>query len=305
MKPVFICLVGIPGAGKSTYIEKYESEGYVIHASDKLRAEMGDETDQSHNTEVFEILNNRIKDDLLNGKNVVCDATNLRRRNRIHLINMIRKTNCHKKCIVVATPFEECICNNASRERKVPENVLWKMLENFQMPCKVEGWDEVEVVYTKPEYEGYYGDSFDEINSLKEYDQGNSHHKLSLGTHMMRAGNWYLANHGSFDSVAIAAYMHDIGKPLTRSSKNRKGEDDGEVHYYSHHNVGSYLSLFFNMDDFPWINKQYVALLIELHMRPHLEWKQSEQKLQKDTNLFGEKTVGDVFKIHDCDLAAH
>ena len=58
MKPVFICLVGIPGAGKSTYVKQYEAEGYVIHASDKLRAEMGDETDQSHNTEVFEMFYN-------------------------------------------------------------------------------------------------------------------------------------------------------------------------------------------------------------------------------------------------------
>ena len=305
MKPVFICIVGIPGAGKSTYVEKYKSEGYVIHASDKLRAEMGDETDQSHNTEVFEILNNRIKDDLLNGKNVVCDATNLRRRNRIHLINMIRRTNCYKKCIVVATPFEECICNNASRERKVPEDVMFRMYTNFQMPCKEEGWDEVEVVYTQPEYECYYGNPFDYIDELKIYNQNNIHHALSLGRHMEKAGQLCIETHGQFDVVSLAAYIHDIGKPVTRSSYNKKGEDDGEAHYYSHHNCGAYMSLFFDTDNWPWIDKQYLSLLIELHMRPYLEWKQSEHKLQKDTNLFGEQTISNVYRIHDCDVAAY
>ena len=304
-QPNLCFMVGLPGSTKSTYAKQLAKDGYVVHASDIIRAELGDETDQSKNSEVFDILNKRVRNDLMSGKDVCLDATNLRRKNRMHMLRMLKGIKCHKKCIVMCVPFEECFDNNLSRERNVPNYAMFKMLENWQIPIYQEGWDEIEVYYPKPEYEGYYGDPFAYINELKEYNQGNSHHKLSLGTHMMRAGNWYLANHGSFDNVAIAAYMHDIGKPLTRSSKNRKGEDDGEVHYYSHHNVGSYLSLFFNMHDFPWINKQYVALLIELHMRPHLEWKQSEQKLQKDTNLFGEQTISDVYRIHDCDIAAH
>lgn len=298
-------MVGIAGSGKSSYAAQLEEDGYIIHASDKVRAELGDETDQSRNEEVFDILYKRVKEDLMAGKNVCLDATNLNRKRRCHLCRMIKRISCYKKCVVIATPIEECITNNASRERQVPIDVIIRMHQNFQMPTKAEGWDEVEVVYTKPEYEGYYGDPFAYIEELKEYDQGNSHHKLSLGTHMMRAGNWYLANHGSFDDVALAAYMHDIGKPYCRTEINMKGEVDGEIHYYNHHQAGCYNSLFFSMEDFPWIDKQNVALLIELHMRPHLEYKASEQKLQKDTALFGEQTISDVYKIHDCDLAAH
>jgi len=305
MKSKLILICGLPGAGKSTYVEKYESEGYVVHASDRIRAEMGDETDQSHNTEVFDILYKRVKEDLLVGKNVVIDATNLRRRNRIHLLYTLKRVNCYKKCVIVATPFEECICNNAARERQVPEDILFRMYFNFQMPSRAEGWNEVEVAYTKPEYECYYGNPFDYIEELKNYDQGNSHHGLSLGNHMEKAGQVCLENTGQFDDVTMAAFMHDIGKPVTRSSQNRKGEDDGEVHYFSHHNSGCYASLFFDMDNWPWIDKQYVALLIELHMRPYLEWKNNEQKLEKDTKLFGQKTVEEVFQIHACDLAAH
>lgn len=301
----FVLMVGLPGSTKSTYAAQLAEEGYIIHASDAIRAELGDETDQSKNTEVFDILYKRVKEDLQNGKNVIMDATNLRRKHRIHLLRMLQRIKCYKKCIMMCVPFEECLTNNASRERQVPDEVMWEMLGNFQMPCRSEGWDDIEFYYPKPEYEGYYGDPFEEINSLREYDQGNSHHKLSLGSHMERAGQWYLANHGSFEDVAVAAYMHDIGKPYCRTETNIKGENDGESHFYNHHSSGAYLSLFFNMENFPWIDKKYVALLIELHMRPYLEWKASEQKLWKDTVLFGEKTISDTYKIHDCDLAAH
>jgi len=303
-KNTFIVMVGLPGSGKSTYVAELEKDGYVVHASDRVRAEMGDETDQKHNGEVFDILYKRVKDDLAAGKNVVLNATNLRRKNRRHLLRMLERISCYKKCVIAATPFEECICNNAGRERQVPEHVLWKMLGNFQMPTTAEGFDEVEVFYTKPEYEGYYGCPFSYMEDLMDYDQGNSNHMLSLGSHMEQAVKRYLIENKEFDAAALATYIHDIGKPFTRTEVNKKGECDGNSHYYNHQNSGSYYSLFLNTTDLPWIDKQYVALLVELHMRPHLEWKQSEESLKKDTILFGQKVIDDVYKIHMCDLYA-
>lgn len=303
-KNTFIVMVGMPGSGKSTYVAELEKDGYVVHASDRVRAEMGDESDQEHNGKVFDILYKRVKDDLAAGKNVVLDATNLRRKNRRHLLRMLERIPCYKKCVIAATPFEECICNNAGRERQVPEHIIWKMLCNFQMPTTAEGFDEVEVLYSKPEYEGYYGCPFSYIKDLVNYDQGNSNHMLSLGQHMDQSLKHYLHNNGEFDSAAFATYIHDIGKPFTRTEVNKKGEDDGNSHYYNHHNVSAYLSLFLNTTDWPWIDKQYVALLVELHMRPHLEWKQSEEALKKETAMFGQKVIDDVYKIHMCDLFA-
>ena len=63
--------------------------------------------------------------------------------------------------------------------------------------------------------------------------------------------------------------------------------------------------MFFDTE-FDWFvaDKQYVALLIELHMRPHLEWKASDKALEKDINLFGNKVIEDVYKIHYCDISA-
>lgn len=298
-----ILMVGLPGSTKSTYVKQLVQEGYSVHASDIIRAELGDENDQSRNPEVFEILYRRVKNDLMAGKNVVIDATNLRRKNRTHLLRTLKGIRCHKKCVVMCVPFEECLTNNANRERKVPEDAMFKMLGNWQMPCKQEGWDEIELVYPKPEYDGYYGNPLPYVEMLADYDQGNSNHALSLGHHMARACDIYLhENNFYYDEVALATLMHDVGKPVTRSDKNGRGEVDGEAHYLNHHSAGSYYSLFFWTHDF--IDKQYVALLIELHMRPHLEWKHSDAALEKDINLFGKKVVEDVYKIHHCDISA-
>ena len=299
----FVLMVGLPGSTKSTYVKELAKEGYTVHASDIIRAELGDENDQSRNGEVFEILNRRVRNDLMAGKNVCLDATNLRRKNRMHLLRMLKGIKCHKKCVVMCVPFEECITNNANRERQVPEGAMWKMHKNWQMPCKQEGWDEIELVYPKPEYECYYGDPIHYVEMLADYDQGNSHHAPTLGQHMAYACNVYLKeNNLYYDEAALATFLHDVGKPLTRSDKNGRGEVDGEAHYLNHHSAGSYYSLFFWTHDF--IDKKYVALLVELHMRPHLEWRHSTQALEKDINLFGNRVVEDVYKIHYCDLSA-
>ena len=51
--PEFVMVVGLPGSGKSTYIEKYYP-GYVIHSSDAIREELsGDVNNQNINKQAY------------------------------------------------------------------------------------------------------------------------------------------------------------------------------------------------------------------------------------------------------------
>ena len=85
--PILFMGVGIPGSGKSTWLENNKEEyNYTIHSSDSIREQLGDINDQSKNSQVFETLHNRIKTDLLNGKSVAMDATNLSRKKRINFL---------------------------------------------------------------------------------------------------------------------------------------------------------------------------------------------------------------------------
>jgi predicted kinase len=77
-KPTIFITVGLPGSGKSTWMENHKEElDMIIHSSDAIREEFGNINDQSKNDLVFQTLHNRVKEDLLNGKNVCYDATNL------------------------------------------------------------------------------------------------------------------------------------------------------------------------------------------------------------------------------------
>lgn len=302
--PDFIMLCGLPGSGKTTFCNRYKDDkDYLIVSSDLIRESFGDINDQSKNNEVFQIVHHRIKEGLKKGFNVIQDSTNLSRKRRIAFLKELGDIQCKKICVLLGTPFEFCLAQNFARERQVPEEVMCRMYKNFQMPCTYEGWDEIIIHYGREEYKTYYGDVMEYVNSLSNFNQNNSHHMLTLGDHMLKAGNHVLHLNGRvYDDVVLAAFTHDIGKSDTKSFINKNGELTTEAHYYSHHNVGAYKSLFF---EYPgYVDKEHVALLIELHMRPHMEWKQSEKAKKKDQRMFGEDAIKDVELIHAADVYA-
>lgn len=301
----FIMLVGLPGSGKSTYANSLKNK-YRIHSSDKIREELGDINDQSKNMKVFEILHKRIKDDLENGKNVCYDATNLSRKRRIAFIRELKHIPCKKECVLIATPFEECLKQNSNRDRIVPEEVLYKMYKSFQIPCEQEGFDNVFIHYPKEEWKMYYGKVNDYLFSLLDYGQENSHHTLTLGQHMIRAGSrLLLKNKLVHYDVYLATILHDVGKPDVKSFVDSKGEVDSDAHYYNHHYTGSYKCLFFDYSEFkvPY-NKEHIALLIEHHMKPYMEWKQSNKAKEKDRRIFGDQFIEQVELLHEADIKA-
>ena len=299
----FYMLCGLPGAGKSMYADKLKEKKVIIHSSDVIREELGDVNDQSKNEEVFKILHKRIREDLKSGKSVCLDATNLNRRRRIAFLNELKNIPCEKICVLVATPFEECLKQNFNRDRKVPEEVLWRMYKSFNVPCEQEGWDEIIVHYPNEEWKEYYGCVADHINELCDFNQENHHHALTLGEHMKKAGNYLFDVLHKESDVVHAAFTHDIGKLDCKEFKNGKGEPTEEAHYYNHHFAGCYKCLFFGYPS--RINKMYVSLLIELHMKPYLEYKQSEKAKEKDRKLFGDRVFNDVMMLHEADLFAH
>ena len=132
-KPILRMMVGLPGSGKSYHASMYLSYlgDYIVCSSDELRKNMfGDESHQANNREVFDALHRQIIDNLIHGNNVIYDATNLTLKDRQIIINQIKQKNinCRICADVIATPIEKCLSNNSNRERKVPEDVIYKML---------------------------------------------------------------------------------------------------------------------------------------------------------------------------------
>lgn len=294
-----IVMCGLPCSGKST-ISKELAEQYnaTIFSSDELREEMfGDINDQTHNQELFVELHRRIKECLRNGKSALYDACNINYKRRMVFLQELKNIPCEKICVLMATPYEECLKRNNERERKVPEHVIKRMYCSFNIPYWYEGWDDIQIEYG--EFDGYYGKPVEFYNNYKNYNQNNSHHKLTLGTHCQRA--CLQINPRASITVAIAAYIHDCGKPETATFVNSRGLTTEECHYYNHQYVSGYKALLFDIS-----NPLDVAIMAMWHMQPYFwEKDNNEKQHNKYRQLWGEQLYQDIMKLHEADKNAH
>ena len=304
----FYMTVGLPASGKSTWAETHKDElNAVIHSSDDIRAKLlCNMSDQSKNTEVFEILHRRVKDDLREGKNVIMDQTGLNRKRRIHMLqNELRDIPCEKVCVLFATPYEYCLTRNFARDRQVPEGAMARMYKNFETPTTHEGFDDVQIVYS--DYDRlpcFKYDIFSDIKRFKQFDQRNRHHKLSLGDHLEKASQYYL-NENNYITY-YASLLHDVGKFYTQTNYNYKGEYSEDCHYYNHENISAYLSLFYLRNtDLSDKDILLISNLISMHMKPHITYKDSKKAYEKDKNIFGCEYMKFLNVVHEADLYAH
>lgn len=313
-KPTLLMLVGLPGSGKSTYASRYE-DMYSIHSFDAVRDELfGDENDQTDNTKVFSVLHKRIIDDLKVGKNVIYDATNISWKRRKSFLSLLGKIDCYKEAVVIATPYEICLEQNESRERRVPEEVIEEMYRNFDIPFYNEGWDAVFIAYLDDSYHNCYGQYGKFVYDTLEFSQDNPHHSLTLGQHSSAACE-HVDSKCSKDTISgvnaeelrIAAALHDCGKPFVKSFIDSKGNETSVAHYYNHENVGSYNSLFYDVSDV-LADKLYISALIRWHMIMHhfKSWK--DKTINRYTREFEnlEDDFWDNLKVlYEADVSAH
>lgn len=267
-RPTLVVLVGISGAGKTTYAKKYIAEnGNTVHlSSDSIRKELyGDESIQDNPAAVFELMQKRAIEALNEGKDVVYDATSVTRKDRASIISKVPKF-ARVECHIIWAPIEICIERDAARERIVGEEVIDKMLKRFQAPYFDEGFDYIRVVL--PDGFDPWNDDyiFNHIEAMK-IPHDNPHHTLGIADHCSAAYE-YLESKGCDDmDLILAAALHDIGKPYVKAFMDAKGEPSEIAHFYSHQNVGAWMAYGASNDAID------IAWYVSTHMDPYLNTK--------------------------------
>jgi predicted kinase len=135
-------MCGPSGVGKSTWIQKNYPHAHII-SMDEIRQEItGSMTDQSHNRKVFQVAFERLKASLPTDKQIVWDATTLRKDYRDQLLNLADKYKAFTQVDVFLTPIATALKRNRNRERELPEQVIQKQYQQWEFPQR----DEAHVV---------------------------------------------------------------------------------------------------------------------------------------------------------------
>ena len=250
---------------------------------------------------MFEIVEEKIIDGLKNGKNMIYDATNINYKKRMAFLQKINKMDVEKIAIMVATPYNECLERNASRERQVPEEVIKRMYYNFYVPQCFEGFDDIIVKYNS-DFVFFFED-------LKDMPHDNPHHELSILEHCKKVERILARKiEQEITPLIIAGRLHDIGKIQTKTFINTKGETTEIAHYYSHENVSAYDSLFY-LSIRMRLEKKFenefaldTIKLIQWHMLLHKDL--SEKTINKYKKMFGKDIWNDLELLHEADCEA-
>ena len=295
-------LLGLPGAGKTYYADQLEEQGYIVHSSDKIREEFGDINDQSKNNDVFQILHKRVKDDLKAGMSVVYDATNTKYKRRMGFLRELKNIDCEKICQWVYLPYEKCLEKNAARKRNIPEEVIKRMYLGFNVPHYYEGWNDIQIIGETHNKFALY-----KIDSLLSFQQDNSHHKFTLGKHLISTAGLTLEmadKRGDQELLGEAAFLHDIGKPFTKRFANAKNVPTIDAHYYNHQYCGAYDSVEYNV--FGCDDVLTRAVIIMWHMQPYFWEKTQDEKMRlKYKKLWGDELYEQIMIVHKADKEAH
>lgn len=144
-------LIGVPGAGKSTWIKsQYWADDCVIVSTDDFVEEYAKSQGKTYSDVFADYMPTAVKlmaDKVVRareaGKDIIWDQTSVNVKSRKKKFEML--PNYYHIAVVFDTPeHNELMRRLANRPGKtIPENVINSMIASFQMPSEQEGFKEV------------------------------------------------------------------------------------------------------------------------------------------------------------------
>lgn len=150
-------LVGVPGAGKSTWITNQNFEDAIIASSDAYIDTVAAKAGKTYN-EIFsqaigyaqKFCDAQVQTAINLDKTLVWDQTNTTAKGRKTKLGRLPK-DWHKVCVFFPTPDADELQRRLDSRvgKSIPKNVMDSMIAHLEIPTLAEGFDEI-IVLDKP-----------------------------------------------------------------------------------------------------------------------------------------------------------
>lgn len=129
-----VMTVGLSGSGKSTWLARHYPD-YEVISLDDLREEInGKRSSQKQFGQIIQTAKARLKAALREHRGVVWDATNLRMELRAQILDLARDYHALITMAVFMLPLKTIWQQNNEREYCLPNSVLQRQIEQWQLP---------------------------------------------------------------------------------------------------------------------------------------------------------------------------
>lgn len=143
-------LVGIPGSGKTHYLNQEWREGEAIFSPDMLLLRRGQYAWSKKNSAQAWASSYRFFGKWLRygGESCIWDATFVTPISRSAILGIAKGYGCRVQAIYFKTPLRTCLTRNRQRplDRQVPDATIREMGHQLVPPTETEGFDSVKVV---------------------------------------------------------------------------------------------------------------------------------------------------------------
>lgn len=129
-----IILCGLSASGKTSYTKKHLKGFDVINLDEIRRSLSKDPYNQKFSQESVRIATEKLKQSLRQNKNIVWDATNIRRDFRDRIFALASRYNAYVEIVIFSTTIKKSILSDNSRVESVGADVIRNQAERFQLP---------------------------------------------------------------------------------------------------------------------------------------------------------------------------
>ena len=147
--PKCTILVGVPGSGKSTWLQSQYN--YYVASTDNIIEQIVGGFDMTYNEGFKDLINfaekvmwKELETFVKLGWNIAIDRTNLSVKSRKRFIDFLKPYGYEFDAVVFPTPETEEWAKRLHRPGKtIPDHVLESMADNIEMPTKEEGFTNI------------------------------------------------------------------------------------------------------------------------------------------------------------------